>query len=215
MPCVSLDACTKYKNRRPSGKKCGNRWLVWRPSIVVISRAGPPDAAIRERPRVAEPTMITPSRFHVPPRATGVSASDWEEPPAMSIRYSLLPAKNPMARLSGDQNGNAAPSVPESGCAVMALSSRSQSCDRPDCDATKTRYRPSGESAIESGSAVGGVLTSSRTSAAVSLAIAPVERGERTASTIVATATAAERAAIAHGRRFDAPTIAGARGSAL
>ena len=50
--------------------------------------------------------MIVPSLFHAPPRGSGTAeVSVCTDPPSMSIRFSLVPAKNPMDRLSGDQNG--------------------------------------------------------------------------------------------------------------
>ena len=53
----------------------------------------------------ALPTRMTPSRFHVPPRPGDVVASVRAGPPERSIRLTLLSAKNPIDRLSGDQNG--------------------------------------------------------------------------------------------------------------
>ncbi len=43
----------------------------------------------------------------------------------MSIRFSLPSAKNPTDKLSGDQKGYLAPSVPASGCAETESSGRS------------------------------------------------------------------------------------------
>jgi hypothetical protein len=62
--------------------------------------------------------MITPFWFQLPPRGTGASASVTGCPPAMSIFFSFPPAKNPISRLSGDQNGQPAPSVPAKGWAA-------------------------------------------------------------------------------------------------
>jgi hypothetical protein len=72
-----------------------------------------------------------------------------------------------MALLSGDQNGNAAPSVPVIGCAAANPSGRIQSRDVPPSDATKTSHFPSGDNANDAGSAVPGVGTSSRISGAL------------------------------------------------
>ena len=69
-----------------------------------------------------------------------------------------------MALLSGDQKGDAAPSVPANGCAVVAASDRSQRRDAPSPDATKTICRPSGERANDVGSLVAGVTISVRVS---------------------------------------------------
>ena len=45
------------------------------------------------------------SVLHVPPLPTAALASTWTEPPSKSTRLSFPSAKNPRARLSGDQNG--------------------------------------------------------------------------------------------------------------
>ena len=73
-----------------------------------------------------------------------------------------------MKRLSGDQNGRPAPSVPSSGCALSALSARIQIRFFPvESVALNARMRPSGE--IRGASIVvisGGVGISNRTSCA-------------------------------------------------
>ena len=57
--------------------------------------------------------MIVPLPFHEPPSEVGTpEASVRAEPPSISMRLSLVSAKNAMERLSGDQNGAAARSVP-------------------------------------------------------------------------------------------------------
>ena len=62
------------------------------------------------------PKRIVPSLFHAPPSATGMpEASVRTDPPSMSMRFSLVSAKNPMDRLSGDQNGRDPRSVPGNG----------------------------------------------------------------------------------------------------
>jgi len=48
-------------------------------------------------------------------------------PYGTSIVFIFASEKNPSMWLSGDQNGNVAPSVPASGRALFALSSRTQS----------------------------------------------------------------------------------------
>ena len=62
---------------------------------------------------------IIPSRFQVPPRLSGASQIVTGSPPEMSIRFSFCSAKNPICRLSGDQKGDKAPSVPASACGVV------------------------------------------------------------------------------------------------
>jgi len=110
----------------------------------------PPDAETLSRPNALPEgsNTITPAAFQVPPRPLGASQSVIGGPPAASIFFSLLPAKNPIHRLSGDQNGWLASVVPASGCAVNASSGRSQSCELPSAALTlNVMRRPSGESA--------------------------------------------------------------------
>src|SRR5262249_7745376 len=127
---------------------------------------------------------ITPSRLHEPPAGLLVPASISTEPPSISIRLRLLPAKNPMERLSGDQNGQEASSVPASGRAEIASSERSNNCDRPSVIATKTIFFPSGEIASDAGFAAGGVLISVRVSGA-----SGAGRERRTATTTAMSVT--------------------------
>ena len=82
----------------------------------------------------------------------------------MSIRLSLLSAKKPTDRLSGDQKGFCAPLVPVSGRASTESSTRSHNRDWPSEVPTKTMVCPSGEIASDAGAVVGGVLISRRTS---------------------------------------------------
>ena len=62
---------------------------------------------------------MTPSRLQAPPRPFDASASSCAFPPGRSRRFSLASAKKPIARLSGAQNGNVAPSVLGRGWAVV------------------------------------------------------------------------------------------------
>src|SRR5215218_4085379 len=101
-----------------------------------------------------------------------------------------------MDRPSGDQKGEAAPSVPASGCAVVVASDRSQIRDAPSLEATYTMCLPSGERANESGADVAGVLISTRVSAG---ATGGTSVRCRTAGTASAAATAAASATSAHG----------------
>src|SRR5215831_5290473 len=131
---ASFDVGTMYKNRRPSGKNVGAapRDSSW----ISISWLGtPPPADTRLSPE-AVPNTITPSGFQVPPKWTGASQRVCAGPPPTEIFFSLPPAKNPIYRLSGDQKGYAAPSVPGRGCAVALSNGRNQSCGAPPPDAT-------------------------------------------------------------------------------
>ena len=77
------------------------------------------------------------------------SASSWRAPPRSSILTSLFCATNPIARPSGDQNGNTAPSLPAMSCGSGPSNRRSHRCRVPsDDNATNTRRLPSGETAI-------------------------------------------------------------------
>jgi hypothetical protein len=66
------------------------------------------------------------SRLQLPPPPFGASHSTIGGPPAISTFFSLPPAKNPMNRLSGDQNGKDPPSVPGIGLAARVATGRSQ-----------------------------------------------------------------------------------------
>ncbi len=92
---------------------------------------------------------IVLSRFQLPlPKYPGASVTICGVPTAASTIFSFPRAKNARDRLSGDQNGACAPSVPDSGCALVSASGRVQSCCRPSADkATNARTRPSGDSA--------------------------------------------------------------------
>src|SRR5688572_27296925 len=91
--------------------------------------------------------MMTPSSFQEPLRGLFCTpANDTGGPPLMSIFFSLASAKNAMKRLSGDQNGNTAPSVPVSGRAVGESIARSHKAGLPFSSlAENVTYLPSGE----------------------------------------------------------------------
>ena len=61
---------------------------------------------------------IVPSRFQVPPSPAGASQTRCAAPPRASMVFNAPSAKNPRKRLSADQNGKAAPSVPGSGVSL-------------------------------------------------------------------------------------------------
>src|SRR4029077_16146330 len=91
---------------------------------------------------------MIPSRFQAPPRPVGASERVNGGPPEASIFLSLPPAKNPMNRLSGDQKGKPAPSVPARGCACNESRGRTHKSDFPSgLVATYANRPPSGESA--------------------------------------------------------------------
>ena len=120
-----------------------------------------------EHGRSDSPTTQTgspSSRFHAPLCAPGAVASVRTDPPSTSSRLSLSSAKKPTDRLSGDQKGNPAPSVPASARADPDSRERSHKREWPSAVATKAIVRPSGEMASDSGAVVGGVLMSARIS---------------------------------------------------
>ena len=91
---------------------------------------------------------MVPSEFQVPPRPSGASAMTKTCPLERSTRLSFPSAKNPMDRLSGDQNGYWAPSVEGSSRRPAASTERSQSLF-PWLEVPATAIiRPSGEIAL-------------------------------------------------------------------
>src|SRR5580704_3125907 len=97
---------------------------------------------------------MTPSRLHAPPPPPDESHNVMGGPPDTAIFLSFPSAKNPRKRLSGDQNGRMAPSVPASGCAVSASSDRTHRRDLPPALLpTKAIRSPSGETASGFGAA--------------------------------------------------------------
>src|SRR5215472_16030547 len=91
---------------------------------------------------------MVPSRFQLPPPSHGASATLTAGPPDTSMVLSLSFAKKPSERLSGDQNGLDAPSVPGNGRAAGKFRERAQSMVFPLASvAEEAKMRPSGESA--------------------------------------------------------------------
>src|SRR5580693_5634636 len=150
MPPVPTTAfCAKKRKCLLSGKNCGQRWLLSFsvPLSVVTCWGVPPDAAMR---KTGLDTLgvkrIVPSAPQVPPRPIAISQRARGGPPDTSNRFSLPLAKNPTERLSADQNGNVAPSVPSSGFAAAELSGLTHRSWRPsELTAEKTSHFPSGE----------------------------------------------------------------------
>src|SRR5262245_3745493 len=89
---------------------------------------------------------MAPLRDHEAPRPFGASHTVSTPPPVARTRLIFPSAKNPIQRLSGDQNGLTALSVPGIGRPSRVPSGRSQSWTAPDeSEATATRLLPSGE----------------------------------------------------------------------
>src|SRR5512132_2932061 len=94
--------------------------------------------------------MITPLAFQEPPQPSPrASHTVCTGPPAAAILLILPPAKNPMERLSADQKGELASSVPASGCAVTDSRARTHRTTLPSVILRRTTRRPSGETAKE------------------------------------------------------------------
>src|SRR5216684_2994234 len=96
---------------------------------------------------------MVPLPLQLAPRGSAVTSARvcGAPPPLTSIFRSLPSAKKPMDLLSGDQNGNRAPSDPAIDCGVRVSSARIQSRVLPAAsDAAKARYLPSGDKAGDS-----------------------------------------------------------------
>ena len=109
----------------------------------------PPEAETREiwgTPRTVN--RMTPSRFHVPPVPADARHSGTGRPPPSSTFFNLPPAKNPIKRLSGDQNGCDAPSVLSTALASSFARERNQSWTRLSVAAVKASHFPSGDTAM-------------------------------------------------------------------
>ena len=87
------------------------------------------------------------SRLQLPPLPRGASHTTIGGPPEIWTVFSLPSAKNPMDRLSGDQNGKASVFGAAIGVAVRLPIGRSQSRYVGRIPATKTMCWPSGETA--------------------------------------------------------------------
>ena len=114
--CRPLHSPETRNGRRPAGTVA--RRGPPDPSSVVTGVGSPPPAATRDRLPRTRPNRITPSSFHVPPvpMATGTTSRDgW---PVGSTILSSSSVKKPIERPSGDQNGNLAPVVSGSPCAM-------------------------------------------------------------------------------------------------
>src|SRR5579863_9833106 len=116
--------------------------------MVVKAEGVPPLALIRSKGEIGPAeNRITSSGPHVAPRPSVASQTTCAAPPLRSIVFSLVSAKNPTERLSGDQNGNIAPAVPASMRASNVFVGRTQSAVLPSAAvAAKTIDAPSGES---------------------------------------------------------------------
>ena len=74
---------------------------------------------------------MVPSGAHADASGAELSANACTFPPFSSTVFNFPPAKNPSERPSGDQKGEAAPSVPGMAVASLALSERVHSLIDP------------------------------------------------------------------------------------
>src|SRR4051812_34848658 len=116
---------------------------------MVAGAGAPPDADTRERPPLPLAYRIVPSGAHVPPKTSvKLSTTTWAPPPAAGIFLNCFGEKNAIQRLSGDQKGSIAFSVPAKACGAGSASGRTQSSGLPRSTlAVKAIAEPSGESA--------------------------------------------------------------------
>ncbi len=165
VPDSSATPPTLNTNRWPSARKCGEWWPYCCGPRVVTGTAEPPEPGTRiSGVVVVGANTMTSSAFQVPPLPLLAGASVWGAPPLRFNRFSEPSAKNPIVRLSGDQNGSVAPSVPSSGSAVVVESERNQRRVPFALEAANTICVPSGDRANADGCDVGGVTMSRRVS---------------------------------------------------
>jgi len=90
---------------------------------------------------------MTPSLLHAPPRPLLASQTVCGGPPSALTLRNLPPAKNPISRLSADQKGYMASSVPGKARAFAEFSGSTYIITLPlSSRAVKARRVPSGES---------------------------------------------------------------------
>src|SRR5262245_471382 len=141
--------CAEYRKCVPSGRNEGHL----RPSsdrALSASRNtdGSPPAAWTRMMRPLALNRITPFAFHVPPLPLATLQMVFTGPPSAAMTFNCPSAKNPMERLSGDQNCHDPPSVPSSNFDSRLSRRRSQSLRSPTRFprlTPNTIIRPSGE----------------------------------------------------------------------
>src|SRR5580698_3167774 len=137
----------RYRKCLPSGRKNGQRWEVCCVKSSFVTGTGvPPPAFTRiSGDCVLAEKRITPSAPHAPPRPKGASATTCTEPLKSTV-FNLPSAKNPSDRLSGDQKGKTAFSLPDRMCASNESIGRTHIAVLPsDLLAVKASMLPSGD----------------------------------------------------------------------
>src|SRR3954466_2380835 len=156
----------------PSGRTCGQRWVVCCPSTNLVAGVEVPpkaDTFASGARKSGEYKMTSPGP-HEPPRPTGASQIAIPGPWVASTFLSFPSEKYAIILLSRDQNGNVAFSVPASSMAFNESSGRTQRSLFPSTLATNASFLPSGEtttgpatSPINSKRAFGGGLMNALT----------------------------------------------------
>src|SRR4029079_9549272 len=136
----------------PSGRNVGNRWLnsLRAGSMVVAGSTLPPFAGtLYKEPPASGAKTITFEVPHEPPRPLGASARVSARPPAAEIVFNLFRVKNPIRRLSGDQNGRRPSSASSSRLAVNESSERTHRwvSERATTPTTNAPIAPSADNA--------------------------------------------------------------------
>ena len=156
-PGTSSD-CRRVRNTVPADVAVANLQPPRSPT------ARPPAAGTRCSP-LLEAKTITPSAFHVPPSRSGVSQMFCGGPPAASTFLSVPPAKNPIHRLSGDQNSRARAFGTSELLSDLQLIARTNSAVEPPSAAEYATRRPSGETETASAAGMSGTSMRKRFSA--------------------------------------------------
>src|SRR5579862_5447648 len=105
------------------GQRCEECWAT---SILVTAAGVPPLALTWRMGEIGPDENIMVPGPHDPPRPRGASQMTVGESPVKSTVFTLASAKKPSERLSGDQKGKIASSVPESERASSEFIGRTQ-----------------------------------------------------------------------------------------
>jgi hypothetical protein len=145
--------------------------------------------------------MMVPFALQLPPRPSGASQRICIGPPLTDTLRSLPLEKNPRLRLSGDQKGKSASSVPSSASVRPVAISRIQSREPLGSPAMNASFLPSGEMAAGPATAsvkstpAGGLISAAtgRCACRISLLSSRARTATAIAATQPATAAVASR----------------------
>ncbi len=195
-PALPLAFIERKSTRSSSGRNCGQRCVIDNSTLVSADGCPPFSETLANPPvNVGAKTMV-PFEFHAPPRPSSASQRFWMDHPTVSSFFSFPGTKKATLRLSGDQNGYAAPSVSSTRLPRIACKGRIQrlGLSFPLC-ATYANIFPSGDNAIESTS--GRLIPSPKSMdvritcfvvCALSYAIVPATAAKATSSAVAASA---------------------------